>query len=183
MSCWVVFRPFALWNTDIQGVVLPRDGRSMMRGQQAPGIGSHGSVTCDQVTLNIPSFGWIPHGLGGSKCVYRKKPNLASYIECWDLSFERPTQRGSWGSHLFELSCEPREKPEAPSWPSKEQRVWVLRTLEKSNLHSLMIIMPLKHVGGKVRLFVHLARMFCQLHRDLWIIGIPWAWSFWTASF
>ena len=69
-------------------------------------------------------------------------------LECWDLSFERPTQRGSWGSHLFELSCEPREKPEAPSWPSKEQRVWVLRT-EKSNLHSLMMIMPLKHVGGK----------------------------------
>lgn len=37
--------------------------------------------------------------------------------------------------------------------------------------------------GGKVRLFLHFARIFCQLHRDLWIIGIqiPWAWSFWTA--
>ena len=182
MSCWVVFCPVALWNTDIQGVVLPRDGRSMMRGQQAPGIGSHGSVTCDQVTLNRHSKLWLNSTWTWRVKVCLPKKKQFGESECWDLSFERPTQRGSWGSHLFELSCEPREKPEAPSWPSQEQRVWVLRT-EKSNLHSLMIIMPLQHVGGKVRLFLHFARIFCQLHRDLWIIQIPWAWSFWTASF
>ena len=150
----------------------------MMRGQQAPGIGSHGSVTCDQVALKTFQALVEFHMHFEGPSVSTEKPPIWRVRMLASIIWE-PNKTLIMRVSPFPAHKEPREKLEAPSWPSKEQRVWVLRTLEKSNLHSLV---PLQHVEGKFVCFC-MARIFLQPFRDL---SLPWnsmILILWTASF